>query len=90
MTALPPPAACPEPPAFCSTHLPARTPRSQPGRMGVPEVVVVVVIVLVLAALAADGRPVPAALVVVAAAVADLITGRRNGPADRPSRRRGR
>ncbi|MFE4336580.1 hypothetical protein ACFRQM_46760 [Streptomyces sp. NPDC056831] len=88
MSALPLPAASPEPSAFCSTHLPARPRQS---RLGVPEVVVVVVVVLVLAALAADNRPVPAALVVVAAAVADLITGRRpNGPASRSSRRRGR
>ncbi|MEU7061319.1 hypothetical protein [Streptomyces sp. NPDC046197] len=85
MSALPLPAG-PEPSAFCSTSHPARIPRPRPGRLGIPEVVVVVVVVL-----AFGNRPVPAALVVVAAAVADLIAGRRpNGPASRPSRRRNR
>ncbi|OIJ95014.1 hypothetical protein [Streptomyces colonosanans] len=80
-------AASPEPPASCSSHLPART---QPSRLGIPEVVVIVVVVLASAALAAGSRPVPAALVVVAAAAADLITGRRPSDAARPSRGRGR
>lgn len=88
MSALFLPTASPEPPAFCASHFPART---QPSRLGIPEVVVIVVVVLASAALAAGNRPVPAALVVVAAAVADLITGRRpNGPAGRASRRQGR
>lgn len=48
-------------------------------------------VVLALAGLAVGNRPVPAALVVVAAAVADLIAGRRqSGPDGRPSRRRNR
>ncbi|MFE5374030.1 hypothetical protein [Streptomyces mirabilis] len=90
MSALPLPAAGPEPSAFCSTRLPARTSRPRPGRLGIPEVVVVVVVVLALTALAAGNRPVPAALVVVAAAVADLITGRRPSDPAKPSRRRSR
>ncbi|MEW2084926.1 hypothetical protein [Streptomyces sp. NPDC005283] len=90
MSALPLPAG-PEPSAFCSTPLSARTPRPWPGRLGIPEVVIVVVVVLALAGLAVGNRPVPAALVVVAVAVADLIASRRpNGPASRPSRRRNR
>ncbi|MCX5443901.1 hypothetical protein [Streptomyces sp. NBC_00063] len=88
MPALPLPAASPEPPAFCATHLPTRT---QPNRLGIPEVVVIVVVVLASAALAAGNRPVPAALVVVAAAaLADLITGRRPSAPAKPSRRRSR
>lgn len=83
MSALPLPTS-PEPPAFCSSHLPERPRQS---RLGIPEVVVVVVVVLASAALAAGNRPVPAALVVVAAAVADLITGRRPNAFGRPSRR---
>ncbi|MGX2992683.1 hypothetical protein JNUCC64_00060 [Streptomyces sp. JNUCC 64] len=79
MSALPLPAASPEPPAFCASHLPART---QPSRLGIPEVVVIVVVVLASAGLAA--------LVVVAAAVADLITGRRSSDVAKPSRRRSR
>jgi hypothetical protein len=88
MSALPLPTARSEPSAFCSTALPARTPRSRPGRLGVPEVVIVVVVVLALAGLAADNRPVPAGLVMVAVAVADLIAGRR--PGTEPYRRRNR
>ncbi|MEU9601723.1 hypothetical protein AB0E06_33570 [Streptomyces sp. NPDC048109] len=87
MSALPLPAASPEPPAFCASHLPART---QPSRLGIPEVVVIVVVVLASAGLAAGNRPVPAALVVVAAAVTDLITGRRSSNVAEPSRRRSR
>ncbi|CDR18144.1 hypothetical protein [Streptomyces iranensis] len=87
MSALPLPAASPEPSASCATHLPVRT---QPSRLCIPEVVVIVVVVLASAALAAGNRPVPAALVVVAAAVADLITGRRPSDPGRPSRRRSR
>lgn len=86
MSVLPQPAASPELSASCSTHLPTRT---QPSRLGIPEVVVIVVVVLASAALAAGNRPVPAALVVVAAAVADLITGRRPS-APTNSRRRSR
>ncbi|MGA5164059.1 hypothetical protein [Streptomyces pseudogriseolus] len=90
MSVLPLPAG-PEPSPFCSSRLPARIYRPRPGRLGIPEVVVVVVVVLALAGLAVGDRPVPAALVVVAAAVADLIAGRRpNGLASRPSRRRNR
>ncbi|MFE5118369.1 hypothetical protein [Streptomyces sp. NPDC056669] len=90
MSALPLPAG-PEPSPCCSTRLPARTPRPRPGRLGTPEVVVVVVVVLSLAGLAVGNRPIPAALVVVAAAVADLIAGRRpSGPIGRHSRRRNR
>ncbi|MFD4973068.1 hypothetical protein [Streptomyces sp. NPDC058424] len=87
MSALPLPAASPEPSASCSTHLPTRT---QQSRLGIPEVVVIVVVVLASAALAAGNRPVPAALVVVAAAVADLITGRRASAPTKPSRLRRR
>lgn len=87
MSALPLPAG-PEPSLFCSTLLPVRTPRPRPGRLGIPEAVVVVVVVLALAGLAVGNRPVPAALVVVAAAVADLIAGRR--ATRRHSRRRNR
>ncbi|MFJ3279002.1 hypothetical protein [Streptomyces halstedii] len=87
MSAYPLPAASPEPSAFCSTRLPART---RPGRLGIPEVVVIVVVVLASAGLAAGNRPVPAALVVVAAAVADLITGRRSSEVAKPSCRRSR
>ncbi|MFF7647041.1 hypothetical protein [Streptomyces canus] len=90
MSALPLPAG-PEPSAFCATPRPASVPRPWPGRLDIPEVVVVVVVVLALAGLAVGDRPVPAALVVVAAAVADLIADRRpNDPASRPSRRRNR
>lgn len=84
MSALPLPAAGPEPSASCSSWLPAHT---QPSRLGIPEVVVIVVVVLTLAGLAVGNRPVPAALVVVAAAVADLITGRRTSDPAKPSRR---
>ncbi|MFC7864864.1 hypothetical protein ACFU5B_13705 [Streptomyces murinus] len=87
MSVLPLPAG-PGPSPFCSSRLPARTYRPRPGRLGIPEVVVVVVDVLALAGLAVGNRPVPAALVVVTAAVADLIAGRR--PTDRHSRRRNR
>ncbi|MFC8230621.1 hypothetical protein [Streptomyces sp. NPDC057287] len=87
MSVPPLPAASTGQPAFCAGHLPTRT---QPGRLGIPEVVVIVVVVLASAALAAGNRPVPAALVVVAAAVADLITGRRSSDPVKPSRRRGR
>ncbi|MER5218370.1 hypothetical protein ABT063_49805 [Streptomyces sp. NPDC002838] len=87
MSALPLPAASPAPPAFCASHLPACT---QPSRLGIPEVVVILVVVLASAGLAAGNRPVPAALVVVAAAVADLITGRRSSDVAKPFRRRTR
>ncbi|MFJ9565948.1 hypothetical protein ACIRQQ_38640 [Streptomyces fuscichromogenes] len=90
MSALPLPAG-PEPSAFCATLHPTSVPRPRPGRLGIPEVVVVVVVVLALAGLAVGNRPVPAALGVVAVAVADLIAGRRpKAPASRPSRRRNR
>ncbi|MEU9272682.1 hypothetical protein AB0E04_45945 [Streptomyces sp. NPDC048251] len=90
MSALPLPAG-PEPSAFCVAPRPASVPSPRPGRLDIPEVVVVVVVVLALAGLAVGNRPVPAALVVVAAAVADLITGcRPNVPASRHSRRRNR
>ncbi|MEU9210674.1 hypothetical protein AB0D27_22655 [Streptomyces sp. NPDC048415] len=89
MSALPL-SADPEPSASCSTPFPARAPRPRHGRLGIPEVVVVVGVVLVLTGLVVGNRPVPAALV-VAAAVADLIAGRRpNGLSGRPSRCRNR
>ncbi|MFF0143088.1 hypothetical protein ACFYRN_42565 [Streptomyces sp. NPDC005227] len=84
----PPPPAGSEPSVSCSASPPART---WPGRLGVPEVVVVVVVVLAVAGLSLGDRPAPAALLVIAAAVADLIAGRRpSGPASRSSRRRSR
>ncbi|NEA59784.1 hypothetical protein G3I60_37920 [Streptomyces sp. SID13666] len=90
MSTLPLPAG-PEPSPFCSTRLPTRVPRLRLGWLGIPEVVVVVVIVLALVALAVDNRPVPAALAVIAAAVADVIAGRRpSSPTGRRSRRRNR
>ena len=83
-----PSAAVPEPSESGPGFPPAR-PWS--GRLGIPEVVVAVVVVLAVAGLSFGDRPVPAALVVIAAAVADLIAGRRpSGPAGQSSRRRSR
>ncbi|MER7978310.1 hypothetical protein [Streptomyces sp. NPDC095817] len=87
-TPPPPLSAVPEPSESDLASPPAR-PWS--GRLGVPEVVVVVVVVLAVAGLSLGDRPVPAALVVIAAAVAELIAGRRpSGPAARSSRWRSR
>lgn len=68
---------------FCPPIPSRRRPAPPPSRpvpparpAGHPRGVVVVVVVLVLAGLVVGNRPVPAALV-VAAAVADLIAGRR-------------
>lgn len=70
MTALPVPGGV-TPPASCSTSRLGPV----PGRLAVPDAVVVVVVVLVLAVLAASGREVPAALVLLAGAVGDLVRG---------------
>jgi hypothetical protein len=83
MSGLRMPASAPEPPAFCSTRLPGRNVRLRLSQLRVPEVV------LVLAVLAANNRSVPAALV-VAGAVADLITGRSPGAGTAQRCRRGR